>query len=227
MTVRVLIAMTSHDTLGSTGKPTGVYLSELSHPYALLSRAGFSVDFASVRGGAVPLDPSSLDRKDATNAAFLDDAAVTRRLRDTAPSSGIDPGRYAAIFFAGGLGAMWDFPDDPGFSRVAADIYQAGGVVAAVCHGPAGLVNVRLATGEYLVSGKALTAFSNDEERALETDRIMPFLLEDRLRERGASFQAAPVWQERVVVAERLVTGQNPASAVGVVERMLPLLPPH
>jgi putative intracellular protease/amidase len=224
MQKRILIATTSHDTLGNSGRRTGAYLTEISHPYAVFERAGLAVDFASVRGGRVPLDESSLDRRDAVNAAFQDDVETMRRLRETPAAASIDPDRYAAIFFAGGFGAMWDLPDDASFARVASEIYGAGGVVAAVCHGPAGLVNVRLASGSYLVAGKAVTAFSNAEERAMKTERIVPFLLEDRLVARGGLFQPAPPWQARVVVSERLVTGQNPASAAGVAERMLALL---
>lgn len=224
MNPRVLIAMTSHDRLGDTGQRTGAYLTEISHPYAVLARAGCDIDFASVRGGRAPLDDASLDRTDAVNAAFQDDAQLMRRLSDTAASASIDPARYAALFFAGGMGAMWDLADDAGFARASAAIYAAGGVVAAVCHGPAALVNVRLRDGAFLVAGKALTAFTNDEERTMQTDRVVPFLLEDRLIERGARFEPGPRWQRRVVVSERLVTGQNPASAAGVAERMLPLL---
>jgi putative intracellular protease/amidase len=224
MKQRILIAMTSHDTLGSTGRRTGAYLTEISHPHAVFEAAGLGVDFASVRGGAVPLDPSSLDRKDPVNAAFQDDQQLMRRLTDTPASASVDVSRYAAIFFAGGFGAMWDLAEDDAFARAAARIYEAGGVVGAVCHGPAGLVNVRLSDGSYLVAGKALTAFTNDEERAMQTDRTVPFLLEDRLIERGARFEPAPLWQRQVVVSERLVTGQNPASAAGVAERMAALL---
>lgn len=224
MKKRILIATTSHDMLGNTGRRTGAYLTEISHPYAIFASAGLTVDFASVRGGRVPLDESSLDRRDVVNAAFQDDVEAMKRLRETPAAASVDPERYAAIFFAGGFGAMWDLPDDLAFARAAAHIYEAGGVVGAVCHGPAGLVNVRLASGSYLVAGKAITAFTNEEERALKSDQIVPFLLQDRLVARGGVFQPAPPWQARVVVSERLVTGQNPASATGVAERMLPLL---
>ncbi|MFT3768544.1 MAG: type 1 glutamine amidotransferase domain-containing protein [Minicystis sp.] len=222
MSQRVLIALTSHDKKGDTGQSTGAYLPEITHPHAVFARAGFTVDFASVRGGRVPLD--GVDRKDAVNAAFLDDAALTERLHASAASASVDPSRYAAVFFAGGHGAMWDLPDDAAFARVTARIYEAGGIVGAVCHGPAALVNVRLSNGAYLVAGKDVNSFTNEEERAVELDRVVPFLLQDRLVERGGRFVGAPRWQRQVVVSERLVTGQNPASAAGVAEAMVRLL---
>lgn len=170
----------------------------------------------------MPLD--GVDRNDAVSAAFLDDADIAHQLSESAASNSIDPSRYSAIFFAGGHGAMWDFPDARGFSDAASAIYEAGGVVGAVCHGPAGLVNVRLSNGRYLLAGKTVSAFTNDEERAVKLDTIVPFLLESRLVERSARFEGAPNWQKKVVVSERLVTGQNPASASGVAEAMLGLL---
>jgi len=220
---RVLIALTSHDKKGTTsGEPTGAYLPEIAHPHAVFSAAGYDVDLVSTLGGAVPLD--GVDRADAVSSAFLDDPQVARQLRESPASTNVDPKRYAAIFFAGGHGAMWDFPDARAFSDAARAIYEAGGVVGAVCHGPAGLVNVRLSNGRYLLDGKTVSAFTNDEERAVKLDAIVPFLLESRLVERGAHFEGAANWQEKVVVSERLVTGQNPASASGVAKAMVTLL---
>jgi putative intracellular protease/amidase len=120
---------------------------------------------------------------------------------------------------------MWDLPDHPELTAMTGRIYDRGGIVAAVCHGPAGLVNVKLGNGSYLVAGKDVAGFTNDEECAVGLDRVVPFLLADRLIERGARHHAAPNFQPKVVVSERLVTGQNPASATGVAEAMLTLLP--
>jgi len=220
---RILIALTSHDKKGTTsGEPTGAYLPEIAHPHAVFVAAGYAVDLASTRGGPVPLD--GVDRSDAVSAAFLDDPDATRQLRESIASTSVDPARYSAILFAGGHGAMWDFPDAQAFSEAARTIYEVGGVVAAVCHGPAGLVNVRLSNGRYLVADKAVSAFTNEEERAVKLDKVVPFLLETRLVERGAHFEGAAMWQEKVVVSERLVTGQNPASAAGVAKAMVGLL---
>jgi len=214
---KVLIVVTSHDRLGNTGKHTGYYLPEVTHPYYALLDAGVAVDIASPKGGAAPMDPSSGDRKDPTNARFLDTqadrdkAAHTIRLADVATST------YDAILFAGGHGTMWDFREDRDVQRLAAAIHDAGGVVAAVCHGPAALVDVRLSSGDYLVAGKRVTGFSNDEEEAAKLTAVVPFLLESALVERGGRYQKADgLWKEHVVTDGRLVTGQNPASAAGV-----------
>jgi putative intracellular protease/amidase len=219
MKKRIVLAMTSHDKKGTTGEPTGAYLSEISHPHRVFEQAGFEIDFASVRGGRVPLD--GVERTDPTNAAFLDDPRLMKKLESSIPSSRIDPARYDAIFFAGGHGAMWDLPGDAAFASAAAKIYEAGGVVSAVCHGPAALVNVQLSNGAYLVADKRVSAFTNEEERAVKLDAVVPFLLGDRLAARGAHLVSAPAWAKQVTVHERLVTGQNPASAAGVAEAVV------
>lgn len=222
MNKRVLIAMTSHDKLGDTGRSTGAYVPEIAHPHAVLKEAGFEVEFASTRGGTVPLD--GVDRKDPIQAAFLDNADLMKRLHESTASADVDSSRYDAILFAGGHGTMWDFPDDVAFAKAAVEIYERGGVVAAVCHGPAALVHMRLSSGAYLVAGKSVAGFTNEEERAMKLEEVMPFLLEDKLVERGATFVPAAKWQKNVVVSERLVTGQNPASAGAVGEAVAKLL---
>lgn len=222
MKKRILIAMTSHDRKGDTGAKTGAYVPEIAHPLSVFRKAGYDVDFASVKGGKVPLD--GVERTDPVVSAFLDDAGLMGRLDDSMPSTSVDPSRYAAVFFAGGHGTMWDFADAHAFARAAERIYEDGGVVGAVCHGPAALVNMKLSNGQYLVAGKAVSAFTNEEERAVGLADVVPFLLEDALVARGAKHQPAPKWQKQVVVSERLVTGQNPASAAGVAEAMVKVL---
>ncbi len=221
-TRHVLIALTSHDQKGDTGKPTGAYLPEVAEPYEVFAAAGYEVDFASVRGGRVPLD--GVDSKNPVVVRFLEDEALVARMHASLPSSEVDASRYDAIFFAGGHGAMWDLPNDLGFQRVTTAIYEHGGVVAAVCHGPAALVNVRLSDGRHLVQGRAVSAFTNEEERAVELQHVVPFLLEDVLRQHGAAFVSAPLWQPRVAVSERLVTGQNPASSEPVARAVVDVL---
>jgi putative intracellular protease/amidase len=222
MTKRVLFALTSHDRKGSTGLPTGAYLAEVSHPHAVFAKHGIDVDFVSVKGGKVPLD--GVDRKDPVNAAFLDDAALLTRLHNSMHPDAVDPSRYDAIFFAGGHGTMWDFADCIGFQRIASTIDAKGGVVSAVCHGPAALVNVRNAAGAYLVAGKRVAAFTNEEERGAGLLDVVPFLLADALKAHGAEHVSAAMWTKNVVVDGRLVTGQNPASAQGVAEAVLKFL---
>ena len=220
MNQRILIATTSHSTKGSTGQPTGAYLSEVAHPYDVFVRAGFAVDFASVQGGEIPLD--GVQDADAASRDFL--AAHTGDLKQSIAAKDVDPSRYAAIFFAGGHGAMWDLPDNADFPRVARAIYERGGAVAAVCHGPAGLVNITLSDGRYLVAGKRVSAFTNEEERQVKLTDVVPFLLADKLTERGARHEGTAPWKEHVIVSERLVTGQNPASSAGVARAVVELL---
>lgn len=221
---RALIVVTSHAQLGDTGKPTGYYLPEVTHPYAALVARGIEVDIASIAGGTAPLDPSSLQLTDPVNKQFWETPATRAKLEQTQPLSQIEPGRYQAILFAGGHGTMWDFPKNPDVQRIAASIYEAGGVVAAVCHGPAALVDVKLPSGQYLVAGRQVAAFSDAEEEAAGLTRVMPFLLQTTLEQRGARYSKAPLWKAHVQVDDRLVTGQNPASAAGVGAAVATLL---
>ncbi|MEW9547743.1 type 1 glutamine amidotransferase domain-containing protein [Nonomuraea sp. NPDC050783] len=217
MNKRILIALTSHDDLGGVER-TGYYVPEAAHPWEVFRKAGHTVEVASVRGGEPPQD--GFDPADPVQAAFLaaPEAHGTPRLAD------LDPARYDAVLYAGGHGTMWDFPDDPGVLRLGREVYERGGVVAAVCHGPAALVNLTLSDGSYLVAGKRVAAFTNEEEELRGVARVVPFLLADKLAERGARHEPGPVWQARVVADGRLVTGQNPASAAPLAERVVELL---
>jgi putative intracellular protease/amidase len=210
----VLFVLTSHATKGATGEPTGFYLGEVTHPLAELDAAGIPVEFASIQGGEPPVD--GLDLTDEVNARYWNDSAFRDALRHTQRLGDVDASKYAAVFFAGGHGAMWDFPGNADVQLVTRAIYEAGGVVGAVCHGPAALVDVTLGDGTYLVAGKNLSAFTDEEERAVQLDHVVPFLLASTLTQRGAHHHPAPSWTAKVVVDGRLVTGQNPQSAAGV-----------
>lgn len=218
----VLIVLTSHGSKGKTGEPTGFYLGELTHPLAVFDDAGIPVELASIQGGEPPVDGVELD--DAINARYWQRDAFRNAIRETRRLDTVDPSRYSAIFFAGGHGAMWDFPTAPAVNTVTRAIYEQGGIVSAVCHGPAALVNVTLSDGTYLVAGKQLSAFTDDEERAVKLDQVVPFLLATKLIERGAIHQPAADWTKQVVVDGRLVTGQNPQSASGVGEAVRDLI---
>lgn len=219
---KVLMVLTSHNTLGDTDKETGFYLPEVTHPDDVFARAGFEVDFVSPQGGKAPM--IGVDRQDPLNQAFLDNPAKVAQVENTLHPTQVDASQYDAIFYAGGHGTMWDFPNDARLAKIAVAIYEQGGVVGAVCHGPAGLVNITLSTGEYLVAGKQVAAFTNQEEIAVGLTEVVPFLLESTLIERGAEMVKAPNFQVQVVVSDRLVTGQNPASAKGVGEAMATLI---
>ncbi|MFF2201214.1 type 1 glutamine amidotransferase domain-containing protein [Streptomyces sp. NPDC058145] len=210
-TKRVLIVLTSHAELGDTGRETGYYMPEVAHPWRVFTEAGHRVDLASVRGGRPPA--SGTDLTDPVQKAFLADPEMAGKLAGTLRPEDVDPSAYDAVFFAGGHGTMWDFPGNPALSALARDVYEAGGVVAALCHGPAALVGVRLSDGRPLVDGKRLTAFSNAEEAAVGLTGVVPFALQTALEELGAKHEAAAEFTAHAVTDGRLVTGQNPASA--------------
>ncbi|WP_409523034.1 type 1 glutamine amidotransferase domain-containing protein [Nitrincola sp. MINF-07-Sa-05] len=210
----ILFVLTSHATKGASGEPTGYYLSEVTHPLEELDKADIAVEFASIAGGEPPVD--GLDMNDPVNARYWNDDKFRAAIRQTHRLADIDANRYSGIFFAGGHGTMWDFPDSPAVQQVTRDIYEAGGLVSAVCHGPSALVNVKLSDGSYLVEGKQVSAFTDDEEREVNHENTVPFLLASTLEQRGAHHQPAPNWTAHVVVDGRLITGQNPQSASGV-----------
>lgn len=222
MEKKILFVVTSHDTKGSTGEPTGYYLGEVSHPWEVLTDAGYEVDFVSPTGGKAPVD--GFDLTDPVNKKFWDNAEARQKVENTLTPAAVKPQDYQAIFYAGGHGAMWDLADDAKIAAIASEIYAKNGVVAAVCHGPAGLVNIKLADGSYLVNGKKVNAFTNEEEAAVGMEKVVPFALESRLIERGAKFEKSGNWQTHVVTDQRLITGQNPQSAKAVGQAILAAL---
>ena len=221
---KILCVVTSNNVKGATGIPTGFWLSELTHPLAKFAAAGIAYDLASIKGGKPPIDGDSLDFSDPVNKKFWDDADFQAKLADTLKLDDANAADYDAIFFAGGHGVMWDFADSAAIDKVTREIYERGGIVAAVCHGPAALVNVKLSDGKFLVDGKILTAFTNAEEAEVQATDIVPFLLESELKNHGANHHAAANWSNHVEVDGRLVTGQNPASAAGVGAAVVKLL---
>ncbi len=211
MKKKILFVVTSHDQKGNTGETTGFYLSEVSHPWNELVNAGYEIDFVSPRGGKAPVTGFNLE--DSINKKFWEDAAYRYKREHTMMPSEVITDNYVAIHYAGGLGSMWDFADNTVLASIAARIYENGGVVSAVCHGPAGLINIKLSNGRYLVDGKRINAFTNEEEESIKMDKVVPFLLEPTLIERGAIFEKSGVSQIHVVTDQRIVTGQNPESA--------------
>lgn len=214
---RVLFVLTSHGQKGDRGK-TGYYLSEVTHPLAALEQAGIPVDFASIKGGEPPVD--GLDLDDPVNERYWNDGAFRKSVANTPTIDDVDVSSYDVIFFPGGHGTMWDLPNSSAVGAAIRSIYERGGIVAAVCHGPAALANAKLSDGSYLVAGKKVAAFTDDEEKAVGLDKIVPFLLASTLKDRGALHQATANWSPKVVVDGRLITGQNPQSATGVGEAM-------
>jgi putative intracellular protease/amidase len=212
---RILIVLTSHDQLGDTGHATGFWLEELACPYYTFVDAGAAVTLVSIKGGKAPLDPKSRLEESQTDDTkqFLADDAAQKALANTLTIDQVDAGDYDAIFLTGGHGTMWDFATSSTLSNLIEAFDEEEQIIAAVCHAPAGLVNVKTATSEPLVKGKLVTSFSNSEEKAVELDTVVPFLLETRLRELGAVFESGPDWGAFAKQDGNLITGQNPASS--------------
>lgn len=219
---KVLFVLTSTERLGDSGHRTGAYLSEVTHPYDEFVRAGFEIDMISPMGGAVPLDGVKMD--DPLNATWMNDEEFLSKVEHTLKPWQVQGLDYCAIYFAGGHGAMFDFPENLQLQKLIATIYENDGVVGAVCHGCAALVNVRLADGQYLIKGHEVSCFTNDEEETVGMEKVVPFLLQTRMQERGAHHTSAPKFTAHVVKSGRLVTGQNPASAAGVASAMVEVL---
>jgi putative intracellular protease/amidase len=207
--------------IGTSGKKAGFELTELSRAYLVFQANGFEVDIASPLGGEPPmrLDDGLVE----ADHAFLNDAHAMQKLERSLPLAVIEAGDYAAVYFVGGKGTMFDFPDNSDIQRIVRQVYEAGGVIGAVCHGPAALLNVRLGNGNRLIDSRRLTAFTNAEELFLigNARELFPFLLQDRLREHGARFQEGELYLDNIVVDGRLVSGQNPWSTWSVAEAMI------
>ncbi len=218
MSKHVLIVSTSADKL-ENGHDTGLWLEEFAAPYLQFEKQGYKVTVASIEGGDVPIDANSLEdglSQDVLNTQDL--------LKNTARLDQVADDTYDAVFLPGGHGTVVDFPNSETLQRVVRDVYENGNVVAAVCHGPIGLVNVKLSNGEPLVKDKQVTGFTDAEEREMQLDSAVPFLLETALREKGGNFDGADNWAVNVAVDERLVTGQNPQSSERVAEEIVKLL---
>jgi len=221
----VLMVLTSNDVLGETGEQTGWYLPEVAHPHQVFTEAGFKLTYASIKGGVAPLDIGSIEASpDESSQKFYKDEACMQLTKTTISIDEAKAADYDCIFYAGGFGTMWDFPESKGSARLAGEIYDKGGVVAAVCHGPSALINVKTQDGTLLVKGKKVTAFTNAEEDAAKKRDVVPWTCEDKLKELGAEFVDGGVFQESVQVSERLMTGQNPPSAEPLAKAIVKFL---
>lgn len=219
---RILAVVTSTEIMGSSGKATGYELTELSRAYYVFQANGFEVDVASPKGGQPPviIDDEDMGEYD---FAFLNDPVAQQKIKNTIAMADVDTSLYEAIYFVGGKGAMYDFPDNPHIQSIVSAYYQKGKIVGAVCHGPAALVNVRLEGNKSLLDGRMVSSFTNREELFLipDAETIFPFLLEDKLVENGASFREGIMYLENVVHDQNLITGQNPWSTWKLAETMI------
>ena len=219
---KILAVVTSVGTNPNTGKTTGYELTELSRAYYVFEANGFEVDIASPLGGKAP---AVFDEDDMTRVdyAFIEDPAIKEKLDNTLSIHEVDPAQYRGIYFVGGKGTFFDFPENRAIQEVTASIYANNGVVSGVCHGPAALLNVRRPDGSYLLDGIKVSSFTNDEELFFnrKAKTYYPFLLEDELKKRGATFEKAGIFLSQTTIDGRLVTGQNPWSTWSVAEGLV------
>ncbi|MBW8355675.1 MAG: type 1 glutamine amidotransferase domain-containing protein [Pseudomonas sp.] len=222
MSKKILVVLTSVAKYPTLNRATGLWLGEAVHFVKKVEAAGFEVDYVSPKGGYVPIDPHSLAMADDTDWQWYQDSAFMSRLGATLKPEQVRSEDYVAIYYAGGHGVVWDFPDNPELQALSRDIYEQGGYVSSVCHGAAGLLNIRLSDGSLLIAGKQATGFSNEEEKLAELDQYVPYLTETELVKRGALYQkAAAPWAPFAVQDQRVITGQNPASGGPVADLLL------
>lgn len=225
MNKKVLFVLTSHDELGNTGLKTGFWTEELAAPYYALSDQGIEITLASPKGGLPPIDPKSEDPSSQTDATrrMDGDSVLQDKLKNTHRLSEVKSEDYDAVFYPGGHGPLWDLAEDETSQKLIVDFYTDNKPVGFVCHAPGVLKNVKI-NGEYLVKGKNVTGFTNTEEDAVQLTDIVPFLVEDMLKENGGIYSKIEDWSPYAVVDGRLITGQNPASSEKVAAELLKLI---
>jgi putative intracellular protease/amidase len=219
---RMLIVVTSIEKYPTINRPTGLWLGEAVHFVKKVEAAGFTVDYVSPKGGYTPIDPHSLAMAEPMDWEFYQNKAFMHRLGTTLAPSAVNPADYVCIYYAGGHGVLWDFPDNAELQAISRKIYENGGIVSSVCHGAVGLLNIVLSDGSLLIKGKRVTGFSNAEEKLVELDTLVPFLTESEMVARGALYQKADTpWAAFAVEDSRVITGQNPASGGAVADLVI------
>jgi putative intracellular protease/amidase len=224
--MKVLMVLTSHDQLGSTGLKTGFWLEELAAPYYAFKAAGAEIVLASPLGGQPPLDPKSNEPASQTDLTrrFEADAQATAQLAATVRLDSVSQADFDTVFYPGGHGPLWDLVDDRASIGLIESFIAAGKHVALVCHAPGVLRHVKAASGRPLVEGKKVTGFTNTEEDAVGLTTVVPFLVEDDLKAKGGLYSRGDDWGPYVVSDGLLVTGQNPASSAEAAELVLSLM---
>ncbi|KFD18975.1 type 1 glutamine amidotransferase domain-containing protein [Tatumella ptyseos] len=224
--MKILIVLTSHDTLGNTGEKTGFWLEELAAPYYVFKDAGAELTLASPLGGQPPLDPKSNlpDFQTDETRRFENDEAAKNELANTVALKSVNVDQFDAIFYPGGHGPLWDLATDKDSITAIEQTLAKGRPVAAVCHAPGVLRSVKKPDGEPLVRGLRTTGFSNSEEAAVQLTDIVPFLVEDMLKENGSDYSKGPDWGSYVVTDGLLITGQNPGSSAATAQALLQAL---
>jgi putative intracellular protease/amidase len=220
MKKKILFVVSSASIIGPLNRKTGNLLTEVAHPYEAFKKQGYDIDIYSVKGGDAPIDLVELE--DPVNIEFLAGDGPAR-FKTTSPIEEVSLEDYDAMFVPGGLAPVVDMPDNPTVQSIIRTMWESGKIVSSVCHGPVSLINVKLSDGSWLVDGKNVTGFSSAEEAGYAKDDV-PWELEDKLIEHGAIFSRVSPWQPHSVTDGRLITGQNPASAQGVAERVIAAL---
>ncbi len=221
---KILVVMTNHSAYPSRSDKTGLWLTELTHFYDVALAAGYEMDFVSPLGGEVPLDERSLKSiyLDKSARQHLADPAFMQRLKTTLTPNAINPTQYKAIYYTGGHGTMWDFPNNKALQNISEQIYRQGGVVSAVCHGVGGLLPLQDENGKPLITGRTVTGFANIEETLSGIKSQVPFSLQNGLIERGAKYKEAFIpFTSYVVSDDRIITGQNPQSSKEIAEAVV------
>ena len=221
--MKILMVLTSHDQLGTTGLKTGFWLEEFAAPYYVFKDAKADITIVSPKGGHPPLDPKSDEPDFQTDATkrFKEDTEAQTALANSLKLSDISPDDFDAVFYPGGHGPLWDLTEDRNSISLIEVMYAAGKTVATVCHAPAVFRHTEAPDGSSLVEGKSVTGFSNSEEAAVELTDIVPFLLEDELQVIGANYSKSSDWHPYIITDGNLITGQNPASSEGVAQALL------
>lgn len=219
----VLMVLTSHRELGNTGEKTGFWVEEFAAPYYALTDAGIQVSLASPAGGQPPIEPKSEldDFQTEATKRYDDDSEVKDLMANTAVLAELNVSDYDAVFYPGGHGPLWDLTDNRDSITLIESFLEANKPVAAVCHATAAFLNVKDATGQYVVKGKGITGFSNSEEDAVQLTEVVPFLLEDELIKRGGDYQKVADWNAFAIQDGLLISGQNPQSSELVAQKLL------
>jgi len=215
MMKKILIPVTNHATLGNTDQENGTYSPELTHALAVFIAAGVDYEIASINGGKAPLYGTDIEG-DSVNDTLLANEEFQNKINNTIPVSQLNIEDYAAVFYPGGFGLLSDLANNQDFARLSAKHYESGGIIAAVCHGPAGLLPITLSNGDKLLANKSVTGFTREEEIDFGTLNDVPFLLEESLARTAGRYSKVQPWNVFVVEDQRVITGQNPASAHGV-----------
>lgn len=222
MSNKILVVVSSFPKYPNLNRATGLWLGEAVHFVKKVEEAGYEVDYVSPKGGYTPIDPLSLAQAEEIDWAFYQDPEFMGKLGKTLKPGEVNPNDYSVIYYAGGHGTVWDFPENEDLQQISQTIYSDGGIVSSVCHGAVGLLNIKTQDGEYLIDGKVLTGFSNEEEMLAELDQHVPYLTETELINRGAKYKKAEnPFAPYAVEDGRLVTGQNPASGGLVADLVL------